>query len=232
MPTRTMQQVIKHVALPLISAFACYISAPAYAAKADAAKKPAAQVAPAATSSHRGMRLKLDQARLDPALADEECDDDDLELTGAAQAYPTAPAPQPKLALNNAPQAERAAGANAMPVAIQAVPEKAPVVSAPAKLAPVAQAETPKPKPKQIWEIVPTDKTLNSALARWAASAGWQLVWELPVDYAIEARTSVPGTFEEAVGMVAKSMEGAETPMKAIFYSGNKVLRIVAKGVE
>ena len=82
------------------------------------------------------------------------------------------------------------------------------------------------------WEIIPGDKTLNTSLARWAAAAGWQLVWELPVDYAVEARTMVPGTFEEAVEVVAKSMETAEIPMKAIFYKGNKVLRIVAKGSE
>ncbi|RZI42498.1 hypothetical protein EGT07_13210 [Herbaspirillum sp. HC18] len=82
------------------------------------------------------------------------------------------------------------------------------------------------------WEIVSADKTLNTALARWASIAGWQLVWELPVDYAVEARTVVPGTFEEAVGIVAKSMDSAEIPMKVIFYAGNRVLRIVPKGVE
>ena len=83
-----------------------------------------------------------------------------------------------------------------------------------------------------VWEIVVSDKTLNAALARWAATAGWQLLWELPVDYAVEARTAVPGSFEEAVSTVAKSMETAEIPMKAIFYQGNKVLRITAKGGE
>lgn len=82
------------------------------------------------------------------------------------------------------------------------------------------------------WEIVVTDKTLNATLARWAASAGWQLLWELPVDYAVEARTHVRGTFEEAVSIVASSMETAEIPMKAVFYQGNKVLRIMAKGSE
>ncbi|EJN02932.1 toxin co-regulated pilus biosynthesis Q family protein [Herbaspirillum sp. YR522] len=82
------------------------------------------------------------------------------------------------------------------------------------------------------WEIIVSDKTLNATLARWAASAGWQLLWELPVDYAVEARTRVSGTFEEAVSIVASSMESAEIPMKAVFYQGNKVLRIMAKGSE
>lgn len=88
------------------------------------------------------------------------------------------------------------------------------------------------PAPARTWDIAVSDKTLNAALARWAANAGWQLIWELPVDYAVEARTSMPGTFEEAVAKVASSMENAEVPLKAIFYQGNNVLRIVAKGVE
>lgn len=88
-----------------------------------------------------------------------------------------------------------------------------------------------KPSP-QVWEISPTDKTLNAALARWTAIAGWQLSWELPVDYSVEVKTDVPGTFEQAVELVTKSMDSAEIPMKAIFYNGNKVLRIVQKGTK
>ncbi|NRR33757.1 TcpQ domain-containing protein [Oxalobacteraceae bacterium] len=82
------------------------------------------------------------------------------------------------------------------------------------------------------WELGPADRTLNAALARWAAKAGWQLVWELPVDYAVDSRTVVSGTFQQAVGLVAQGMAGAEIPLKAIFYAGNKVLRIVAQGAE
>ena len=80
------------------------------------------------------------------------------------------------------------------------------------------------------WEIRMADRTLNAALARWAATAGWQLLWELPVDYAVQVSTSVPGTFEEAVTLVVNSMESAEIPMKAVFYSGNRVLRVMPKG--
>ncbi|WP_081768924.1 toxin co-regulated pilus biosynthesis Q family protein [Herbaspirillum sp. RV1423] len=93
---------------------------------------------------------------------------------------------------------------------------------------PVAEVKPAEPT----WEIIVADKTLNAAMARWAAQAGWQLLWELPVDYAVEARTTVRGSFEEAVNTVAKSMESAEIPMKAVFYQGNKVLRIMSKGSE
>lgn len=106
-----------------------------------------------------------------------------------------------------------------------------------ASLADVAPAAAPALSPvaadgSRDWEIVVSDKTLNAAMARWAAAAGWQLLWELPVDYAVEARTRVHGTFEEAISIVAGGMESAEIPMKAVFYQGNKVLRIMAKGNE
>jgi len=80
------------------------------------------------------------------------------------------------------------------------------------------------------WDISPGDGTLNTTLARWSASAGWQLVWELEVDYPIQTRAVLEGTFEEAVAAVAESLANASVPIQATFYAGNKVLRIVAKG--
>jgi len=87
----------------------------------------------------------------------------------------------------------------------------------------------PAAAPARAWDVTPADKTLKAALTRWAAAAGWQLVWELPVDYAVSARTEIKGGFTEAVETIARSMATADTPMKAIFYEGNRVLRIVAQ---
>lgn len=98
----------------------------------------------------------------------------------------------------------------------------------PAEPAPPATPATPAP----VWEINLADKTLSVTLGRWAEKAGWQLLWELPVDYAVEAQTAVPGTFEEAVDAVTKSMEAVDAAMHAVFYKGNKVLRIVARRSE
>lgn len=84
----------------------------------------------------------------------------------------------------------------------------------------------------QSWEISRADKTLKSAITRWAETSGWQLSWELAADYAIEADTHLTGTFEEAIESVARSLETADVPVNAIFYKGNKVLRIVAKGTK
>lgn len=79
------------------------------------------------------------------------------------------------------------------------------------------------------WDVTPADRTLKAALTRWAEAAGWQLVWELPIDYAVSARTEIKGSFTAAVEAVAGSMSTADTPMKAIFYDGNRVLRIVVR---
>ena len=80
------------------------------------------------------------------------------------------------------------------------------------------------------WEVKISDRTLNATFARWSRSAGWQLSWELPADYAVETHAVINGTFEDAVGAVAVSLGAANAPVKMIFYAGNKVLRVIAKG--
>lgn len=174
------------------------------------------------TAAAPGVNLKMDLAIARLTTNGEECEDEtgDLKVNAAPLGAPTSPT----ASLGKVEAGRKPGSAPSARTTPSAGADMARATPAPAPL----NLSTP----SGTWEIFPTDKTLNAALARWAAAAGWQLVWELPVDYAVETRTSVPGTFEEAVGMVAKSMESAEIPMKAIFYAGNKVLRIVAKGVE
>ncbi|MDY7573519.1 toxin co-regulated pilus biosynthesis Q family protein [Actimicrobium sp. CCI2.3] len=86
--------------------------------------------------------------------------------------------------------------------------------------------------PMATWTTTPADKTLQNALARWSLTAGWQLIWELPQDISIEAAASINGSFEDAVSAMANSMQSSETPIVAIFFEGNRVLRITAKGVQ
>ncbi len=96
-----------------------------------------------------------------------------------------------------------------------------------------AASETLDPTaPMTTWTTTPADKTLQNALARWSLTAGWQLVWELPQDFSIEAAASINGTFEDAVAAMATSLQSTETPITAIFFEGNRVLRIIAKGVQ
>ena len=82
----------------------------------------------------------------------------------------------------------------------------------------------------QQWEVKISDRTLNATFARWSHNAGWQLSWELPADYAVETHAVINGTFEDAVGAVGASLGAADAPIKMIFYAGNKVLRVIAKG--
>ena len=104
----------------------------------------------------------------------------------------------------------------------------APVVAEPAPASGTVDA----PPPLTTWTTTPADKTLQNALARWSLTAGWQLIWELPQDISIEAAASINGSFEDAVTAMTNSMQSSETPIIAMFFEGNRVLRIIAKGVQ
>jgi hypothetical protein len=187
------------------------------------------------------MNLKLDMTLPSTALiaAAEDCDEGDLVVQAMAEKITDGGTTKPfaKLAVAEQltaayPQGSDTKSANSSSASSSGQSAATANSTSPeARPAPAAVSVEP-PKVSRTWEITPSDKTLRSALGRWAASAGWQLVWELPVDYSVESLTAVPGTFEEAVGLVAKGMDSAEVPMKAILYSGNKILRIIAKGNE
>lgn len=91
-------------------------------------------------------------------------------------------------------------------------------------------SQTPEPMPT--WEIRQQDMTIRAVFERWARIAGWQLVWDMDVDYPISAAAAINATFEEAVEKVARSLQQAETPPQAIFYRGNNVLRVIKRGSE
>lgn len=93
-----------------------------------------------------------------------------------------------------------------------------------------AAAAAPAPKPAPSWAVKLEDGTLSKTFARWARDAGWQLLWEMPVDFRIDANTRVEGEFEQAVTAVAESLAGAETPMQVVLYRGNHVIRVTSKG--
>lgn len=112
--------------------------------------------------------------------------------------------------------------------------ENGRVAAAPVVGAPVATALEvgPAQAPIQVWTTTLADKTLQNALARWSTAAGWQLFWELPQDHSVEATASIHGTFEDAVAAVTRSLQSNGVPVKAIFFEGNRVLRIMAKGAQ
>lgn len=241
MQTRTLRltpsRFITHVTVPLLIAFAFCASGAAYAAKPASDKSSAESArAPQGKSgfplARQGVNMKPGTGlRSAEMTADaDDCDDEDAPIAHAAPSGTSQPNPYAA----REPLSKSAATAQGNAGQRKSAASTAGIAGTPhSPHTPVTVlAQSYVPRTVQTWEIAPSDKTLNAALGRWARSAGWQLVWELPVDYAVEARTTVPGTFEEAVGLVAKSMDSAEVPMKAIFYAGNRVLRIVAKGAE
>lgn len=198
----------RHLALLILGACAGCISIAAQAGQTATGKKVSQPVAAASDVP----RLQTSYA-LAGMPDDEDCFEDygsQLMQTASISAAASAMSSPPM-----ASQSDKPALSAAQPQSPTAVP---------LALAPIAAPPAP------VWEIALTDKTLNGAIARWTTQAGWQLRWEMPVDYAVEAHTTVSGTFVEAVETVARSMETAEVPMKAIFYKGNKVLRIVPRG--
>lgn len=96
--------------------------------------------------------------------------------------------------------------------------------------APTASPAAAAPRPVPSWLVKLEDGTLSKTFARWARDAGWQLLWEMPVDFRIDANTRVEGEFEQAVTAVADSLAGAETPMQVVLYRGNHVIRVTSKG--
>ena len=82
------------------------------------------------------------------------------------------------------------------------------------------------------WDISTSDRTLNATLERWSSRAGWQLIWDMELDYPITTGAILQGSFEDAIAAVARSLADSSVPIQATFYKGNRVLRIIAKGSE
>ncbi|HEY0846348.1 MAG TPA: toxin co-regulated pilus biosynthesis Q family protein, partial [Noviherbaspirillum sp.] len=89
----------------------------------------------------------------------------------------------------------------------------------------------PAPPPAPAWQVSLEDRTVKNVIARWSQRAGWQLNWEIGYDYPVLATAAINGTFEEAVESLVKSVGYSDAPITAVFYTGNRVIRVVAKGV-
>jgi len=94
----------------------------------------------------------------------------------------------------------------------------------------VADESAPAAPVTRTWEITAADKTIKGALSRWAAEAGWQFVWDVPTDYAVDADATIHGTLEQALRQVADALKRSQVPIQVILYGGNKVIRVVGEG--
>lgn len=107
--------------------------------------------------------------------------------------------------------------------AAQTQPVQLPVSEA----ATVARTASPS---ERAWNITPADRTIKGALARWAREAGWQFVWDVPTDFAVDASATINGTLEDALNAVAQALKRSQVPIQVILYEGNKVIRVVGEG--
>lgn len=88
----------------------------------------------------------------------------------------------------------------------------------------------PPPKREEEWSLSPSDVTLRRALAKWADRAGWQLVWDAPVDVPIQVNAKLKGDFRAVVKKLFLSLSAADVNLTGYLYSGNRVLRVAESG--
>lgn len=112
------------------------------------------------------------------------------------------------------------------PVVLTSVPVAGAVPAPKPVPAPLAPKVVDLPK----WEVKVSDVTLRQTLARWARSAGWQLSWEVKVDYPVQLEAIYVGSFDTAVEQFTDALRGSDYPLDACFYTGNRVVRVVHHG--
>lgn len=78
------------------------------------------------------------------------------------------------------------------------------------------------------WMVSPTDRTIRGALQRWSEASGWKLYWESPFDYPIIEQVVFPQRcFGDALQALLLEVSETGAGFRAVFYAGNRVLRIV-----
>lgn len=100
--------------------------------------------------------------------------------------------------------------------AVSSAPSQAPPAGSPAKPARSIQEQ---------WTA--TDgASLSTTLTGWAQRAGWTVVWETDDDFRLAAGATLDGDFPTAAGGLIEAFSPARPRLRAIFYAGNRVLRV------
>jgi hypothetical protein len=77
-----------------------------------------------------------------------------------------------------------------------------------------------------IWQVTPTDATLQRLFVRWAKDAGWSSIWDSDQDIPLIATAQFAGSFTDAVQAVLHTTESTDVPLHPCFYTNN-VVRVV-----
>lgn len=90
------------------------------------------------------------------------------------------------------------------------------------KLAPVMAAVPPAPVPT--FELV-RGKRVDEQLRDFGKRSGWDLIWQAP-DFVLDQNMVIQGDFEPAVLFFLKGTNEAGSRLRAVFYRGNKTVRV------
>jgi hypothetical protein len=106
----------------------------------------------------------------------------------------------------------------------EAFPVQPPVEALP--LAPFTPLPLAPARPEEDVELVlHKGRPVHDELRAWAQRHGWDLVWEAP-SYVVERDLVLFGGFEAAVEAFLKGANEAGTRMRAVFYRGNRTVRV------
>jgi hypothetical protein len=93
-----------------------------------------------------------------------------------------------------------------------------------------ARAATPAATPAAIAPAASIElekgKRVDDQLRSYGKRSGWDLVWQAP-DYVLDKNMVIEGDFESAVLFFLKGANEAGTRLRAVFYRGNKTVRVM-----
>lgn len=75
------------------------------------------------------------------------------------------------------------------------------------------------------WQVKQGESVMNT-LSAWAASTGWQLVWDVKKDFAFGSSSQITGEFEDAITELINIINTDARGLRAVLYAGNNVLRV------
>jgi len=102
-----------------------------------------------------------------------------------------------------------------LPARVEALPVL-PYTAAPAPVA---------PRPEELSLVLHKGRPVVDGLRAYGQKTGWDLIWEAPT-YLAERDMVVPGEFEAAMEFFLKGANEAGTRIRAVFYRGNKTVRV------
>jgi hypothetical protein len=87
----------------------------------------------------------------------------------------------------------------------------------------------PRALPLPTWTLV-RGKLVGLELKRWAAIAGWNVVWQLPRDIVVPADTTFSGNFQKSAADVITTLAGNGLLIHTKFYEANRTMVVSGPG--